>query len=89
MAAAAGKNSTPSLSLFVEARGLEVEEELSTMANQYWKKASGQMVSRTTRSVDEANSRSSDVETGEKTCKGSGETRDLGKKAGLAHIDFQ
>ena len=36
MAAAAGKKSTTSLSLFMEAYGLEVEEELSTMANQYW-----------------------------------------------------
>ena len=31
MAAAAGKKSTASLSLFMEAYGLEVEEELSTM----------------------------------------------------------
>ena len=36
MAAAAGKKSTTSLSLFMEAYGLEVEEELSTMAVQYW-----------------------------------------------------
>ena len=35
MAAAAGKKSTTSLSLFMEATGLEVEEELSTMATQY------------------------------------------------------
>ena len=34
MAAAAGKKSTTSLSLFMEAFGLEVEEELSTMATQ-------------------------------------------------------
>ena len=32
MAAAAGKKSTTSLSLFMEAYGLGVEEELSTMA---------------------------------------------------------
>ena len=32
MAAAAGKNSTTSLSLFMEAYGLEVEQELSTLA---------------------------------------------------------
>ena len=37
-AAAAGKKSTTSLSLFMEALGLEVEEELSTMATQYWAK---------------------------------------------------
>ena len=36
MAAAAGKKSTTSLSLFVEAFGFEVEEELSTMATQFW-----------------------------------------------------
>ena len=37
MAAAAGrKKSTTSLSLFIEAYGLEVEEELSTLATQYW-----------------------------------------------------
>ena len=36
MAAAAGKKRTTSLSLFMEAYGLEVEEELSTMATQYW-----------------------------------------------------
>ena len=36
MAAAAGKKSTTSLSLFMEAYGLEVEEELSTIATQYW-----------------------------------------------------
>ena len=36
MAAAAGKKSTTSLSLFMEAHGLGVEDELSTMAIQYW-----------------------------------------------------
>ena len=36
VAAAAGKKSTTSLSLFMETYGLEVEEELSTMAIQYW-----------------------------------------------------
>ena len=36
MAAAAGKMSTTSLSLFIEAYGIEVEEELSTLATQYW-----------------------------------------------------
>ena len=37
MAAVAGKKSTTSLSLFMEAYGLEVEEELSTMATHYWR----------------------------------------------------
>ena len=36
MTAAAGKKSTTSLSLFMETYGPEVEEELSTMATQYW-----------------------------------------------------
>ena len=36
MAAAAGKKSTTSLSLFIEAPGLEVKDEISTMATQYW-----------------------------------------------------
>ena len=36
MAAAAGKKSTTSLSLFMEAHGLDVEDEISTMATQYW-----------------------------------------------------
>ena len=36
MAAAAGKKNTNSLSLFMETYGLEVEEELSTLATQYW-----------------------------------------------------
>ena len=35
-AAAAGKKSTTSLSLFTEAFGLEVEDELSTMSTQTW-----------------------------------------------------
>ena len=36
MAATAGKKSTTSLSLFLEAFGFDVEEELSTMATQIW-----------------------------------------------------
>ena len=36
MAAAVGKKSTTSLYPFMEAYGLEVEEELSTLATQYW-----------------------------------------------------
>ena len=38
MAAAAGRKSATSLSLFVGTCGLEVEEELSTMAIQHWAK---------------------------------------------------
>ena len=36
MAAAAGKKSAASLSLFMEAFGLAVDEDLSTLATQYW-----------------------------------------------------
>ena len=36
MAAAAGKKSTTSLSLVMEAYGIEIEQELSTMATQNW-----------------------------------------------------
>ena len=36
MVAAAGKKNTASLSLFKEAHGIEVEEELFTVATQYW-----------------------------------------------------
>ena len=36
MAAAGGKKSGTSLSLFMEAYGLEVEEELTTLVTQYW-----------------------------------------------------
>ena len=36
LAAAVRKKSTTSLSLFMEAYGLEAEEELSTLATQYW-----------------------------------------------------
>ena len=36
MAAAAGKKSSSSLSLFMAANGLEVEEEISTMPTQHW-----------------------------------------------------
>ena len=36
MAAAAGKKGSTSLSLFLDAYGLEVEEELSTIASQTW-----------------------------------------------------
>ena len=36
MAAASGKKSTTSLALFMEAYGLDVEEDFSTLATQYW-----------------------------------------------------
>ena len=41
MAAAAGKKSRTSLSLFMEAYGLEVEKELSTLASSTGQKESG------------------------------------------------
>ena len=79
MAAAAGKKSTTSLSWFMEAYGLEVEEELSTLATQNWAEGiwTGKLVSRTKRSADEAN-RWKQVRgpAGAVMC----ETRDLGVK---------
>ena len=62
MAAAAGKKSTTSLSLFMEVYGLEVEDEISTMATQYW--AEGVWTEKWSyeqKHVDVAKSRSSDV----------------------------
>ena len=55
MAAAAGKKCTTSLSLFMEAFGLEEEEDLSILATQYLGRRSldGKMVSGATRSLDE------------------------------------
>ena len=41
MAAAAGKKESTSLSLFMVVYGLEVEEELSTMATQTWAQGAG------------------------------------------------
>ena len=69
MAAAARKKSTTSLSLFMEAYGLEVEEELSTLATQY--QADGVWIGKwrheQKRSLDEPGSRSSDVEASERS----------------------
>ena len=55
IAAAAGKKSTTSLSLFMEAYGLGVVEELSTLATQCWDKIQEVQI----------------VETGERTCRSS------------------
>ena len=41
MAVAAGNKNTTSLSLFMEAYGLEVEEDLSTLATQHWAEGYG------------------------------------------------
>ena len=70
------------LSFFVETYGPEAEEELSTMATQYWAEGvwTRKMESRAERSLDEANSRRSHVETGERRPAGAVmcESRDLG-----------
>ena len=57
MAAAAGKKSTTAV--LVHGGSLEVEEELPTMATQYWARRSldRKMESRAERSLDEADSR--------------------------------
>ena len=80
MAAAEGMKSTTSLSFFMEASGLEVEEELSTVATQYWAEVvwMGKMASRTKRSLDEKDGTWRQVRgpAGAVMC----ETRDLGIK---------
>ena len=52
---------------------LEVEEDLSTLATQYWAEGvlDGKMVSGAKRSLDETGSGSSDVEAGKRTCRSS------------------
>ena len=69
MAAAAGKKSTTSLSLFMEAHVLEVEDEISTMAHSVLGRRSidRKMESRAERSLDEADSRGANMETGKRT----------------------
>ena len=93
MAAAVGKKSTTSLSLFlfIEAFGIEVEEQLSTMATQAW--AGGamdrKMVHRTKRTVDESDFRS-DVETSERACRSGDvfDSRPGHQVATVPHLDF-
>ena len=62
-----GQKSATSLSLLMEAYGLEEEEELSTMANSVLGRRS--LGWKIKRSVDEAYSKSSDEEIGERTCR--------------------
>ena len=73
MAAAAGKNSTTSLSLFMEACGLEVEGQLSTTATQYWAEGvwTGKWHHEQKKNVGEANSRSSGVQASERAFRSS------------------
>ena len=63
MAAAAGKKSTTSLSLFMETYGLKVEEALSTMATQCWAEGvwTGKNGGTNKKKLDEADPRGSDV----------------------------
>ena len=74
MAAAAGKKSTASLSLFMETFGLEVEEELSTLATQY--RAEGVWKGKWHHEQREAwmrqKTRSALMEAGKRTCRSSG-----------------
>ena len=81
--AAAGKKSTTSLSLFMEAYGLEVEEELSTMATQCW--AEGVWTEKWSHELKETWMRQiHEVQTWKQVRGPAGavmcETRDLGKK---------
>ena len=65
MAAAAGKKESVSLSLFTEVINLEVEEELSTMATHAWAEGVrlGKMEKRAPEGLEEADLRSTDLET--------------------------
>ena len=88
MAAAAGKKSTTSLSLFMEAYGLEVEEELSTMATQFW--AEGVWTGKWSHEQKEAWMRQiREVQTWKQVRGPAGavmcETRDLGKRLPQLH----
>ena len=65
MAAAAGKKSTTLLSLFMETYGFEVDEELSTLVTQYW--AAEVWTGKWSHELDEADSRGSNMETGDRT----------------------
>ena len=93
MAAAAGKKSATSLSLFMEAYGIEVEEELSTMATQYW--AEGVWTGKWSHELKEAWMRQiREVQTWKQVRGPAGavmcETHDLGIKwPFLAHIDVR
>ena len=87
------KKSTTSFSLFVEAYGLEVEEELSTMTTQHW--AEGVWTGKWRHEQNEAWRRQiQEVQTWKQVRGLAGavvcETRDLGHKmAVLAHAGFQ
>ena len=73
MAEAAGKKSATSLSLFMEAYGLEVRRGTFYFDHPVLGRRSldGEMVPRKKRSVDEANSRGSIVEAGKSSCRSS------------------
>ena len=91
MAPAVGKKSIISLSLFIEAFGLEVED-LSTFATQYW--AEGVWIGKWHHGqkggLDESDLRGSDVEASERTNK-SGYVRNqrFGHQVtAMAHLDI-
>ena len=91
MAAAAGKKSTTSLSLFMEAFGLKVEEDLSPLATQYWAEGvwTGKWYQERREAWMKQVRESSDVEAGKRTCRSTVmcETRDLDIKwPFLAHF---
>ena len=73
-----GQKSTTSLSLFMEVLGLEVEEELSTMATQTWAEEVwiGKWHTEQKETLLNQVFRGSEVETGKRTCR-SGDVRDL------------
>ena len=73
MEAAAGQELSVSLSLFMELNSLEVEEGLSTMPTLFWAEGvwMGKMEERAPESVEEADLRGADMETGERICRSS------------------
>ena len=73
MAAAAGKKESVSLSPFMEVNNLEVEEELSTVATLDWAEGVwlGRWEKRAAKGWEEADLRSTTMETGERACRSS------------------
>ena len=71
MAATAGKKESVSVSFFREVKGLEVEEDLSSTATLLWdgRRVDGQMEKGSAEGAEEADFWSTEMETGERTCR--------------------
>ena len=88
MAAAAGKKESVPLSLFMEVNNLEIEKELSTMATLAWTEGVrlGRMEKRAAEGLEEADLRSTDLETSGRTGRSS-HMRDFVIWASSGHSD--